>query len=49
MVTYEDFATGNVYIFLTNNLEYEALTIKEENALQSIVTHYFKEHRSVPD
>ena len=29
MVTYEDFATGNVYRFLTNNLEYEALTIAE--------------------
>jgi hypothetical protein len=29
MVTYEDYATGNVYRFLTNNLEYEALTIAE--------------------
>ena len=29
MVTYEDFATGNVYRFLTNHLGYEALTIAE--------------------
>lgn len=29
MVTYEDYATGNVYRFLTNNEEYEALTISE--------------------
>ena len=29
MVTYEDYATGNVYRFLTNNMEYEALTISE--------------------
>lgn len=29
MVTYEDYATGNVYRFLTNNKEYEALTISE--------------------
>jgi hypothetical protein len=29
MVTYEDFATGKVYRFLTNHLGYEALTIAE--------------------
>lgn len=29
MVTYEDYATNNVYRFLTNNIEYEALTIAE--------------------
>lgn len=29
MVTYEDYATDNVYRFLTNNTEYEALTIAE--------------------
>ena len=29
MVTYEDYATNNVYRFLTNNIEYEALTISE--------------------
>jgi hypothetical protein len=29
LVTYEDFATNNVYHFLTNNTEYEALTIAE--------------------
>ena len=29
MVTYEDFATGNVYRFLTNHLGYESLTIAE--------------------
>ena len=29
MVTYEDFATGNVYRFLTNHLGYEGLTIAE--------------------
>jgi hypothetical protein len=29
LVTYEDFATNNVYRFLTNNTEYEALTIAE--------------------
>jgi len=29
MVTYEDFATGNVYRFLTNHMGYEALTIAE--------------------
>lgn len=27
MVTYEDYATSKVYRFLTNNMEYEALTI----------------------
>lgn len=29
MVTYEDYATNNFYRFLTNNMEYEALTISE--------------------
>lgn len=29
MVTYEDFDTSNVYCFLTNNFEYEPLTISE--------------------
>ena len=29
MVTYEDYATNNVYRFLTSNMEYEALTISE--------------------
>lgn len=29
MVTYEDYATNNVYRFLTNNMEYEAITISE--------------------
>ena len=29
LVTYEDFATGNVYRFLTNHLGYDALTIAE--------------------
>jgi Transposase DDE domain. len=29
MVTYEDYATGNVYRFLTNNTEYEAITISK--------------------
>lgn len=29
MVVYEDFATGNVYRFITNHLGYEALTIAE--------------------
>ena len=28
-ITYEDYATNNVYRFLTNNMEYEALTISE--------------------
>jgi transposase len=84
LVTYEDFATNNVYRFLTNNTEYEALTIAElyrerwnvelffkwikqhlhiksfygtsENAIFlqiwiavcTIVTHNFKEHRTIP-
>ena len=30
MVTYEDYATNNVYRFLTNNMEYEALTIHSD-------------------
>jgi len=34
MVTYEDFATGKVYRFLTNHLEYEVLTIA---ALQRVL------------
>lgn len=29
MVVYEDFATGNVYRFITNHIGYEALTIAE--------------------
>ena len=29
MVTYEDYATNKVYRFLTNNMEYEPLTISE--------------------
>ena len=29
MVPYEDYATNNVYRFLTNNMEYEAITISE--------------------
>ena len=29
MVVYEDFATGNVYRFITNHLGYEALIIAE--------------------
>lgn len=29
LITYEDFATGNVYRFLTNHMGYEALTIAE--------------------
>ena len=29
MLTYEDYATNNVYRFLTNNMEYEAITISE--------------------
>ena len=29
MITYEDSATNNVYRFLTNNMEYEAITISE--------------------
>ena len=29
MITYEDYATNNVYRFLTNNMEYEAITISE--------------------
>lgn len=29
MVTYEDYATNNIYRFLTNNTDYEALTIAE--------------------
>lgn len=29
MATYEDYATSKVYRFLTNNMEYEALTISE--------------------
>ena len=29
MVTYEDYATNNVYRFLTNNTEFEAITISE--------------------
>lgn len=29
MLTYEDYATNTVYRFLTNNMEYEAITISE--------------------
>ncbi len=29
MVVYEEFATGNLYRFITNHLGYDALTIAE--------------------
>ena len=42
MVTYEDFATGNVYRFLTNHLGYEALTIAELYRERWNVEQFFK-------
>lgn len=42
MVTYEDYATSTVYRFLTNNTEYEALTIAELYRERWNVELYFK-------
>ena len=42
MVTYEDYATNKVYRFLTNNMEYEALTISELYRERWNVELYFK-------
>ena len=42
MVTYEDFATGKVYRFLTNLLGYEALTIAELHRERWNVELFFK-------
>ena len=42
MVTYEDYATSKVYRFLTNNMEYEALTISELYRERWNVELYFK-------
>ncbi len=42
MVTYEDYATSKVYRFLTNNMEYEALTISELYRERLNVELYFK-------
>jgi len=42
MVTYEDFATGNVYRFLTNHLRYEGLTIAELYRERCNVELFFK-------
>lgn len=42
MVTYEDYATSKVYRFLTNNIEYEALTISELYRERWNVELYFK-------
>ena len=42
MVTYEDYATNNVYRFLTNNMEYEALTISELYRERWNVEFFFK-------
>lgn len=41
-VTYEDYATNNVYRFLTNNMEYEALTISELYRKRWNVELFFK-------
>ena len=42
MVTYEDYATNNVYRFLTNNMEYEAITISELYRERWNVEQFFK-------
>ena len=42
MVTYEDFATGVVYRFLTNHMGYEALTIAELSRERWNVELFFK-------
>lgn len=42
MVTYEDYATNKVYRFLTNNMEYEPLTISELYRERWNVELYFK-------
>ena len=42
MVTYEDYSTNNVYRFLTNNFEYEPLTISELYRERWSVELFFK-------
>lgn len=42
MLTYEDYATNNVYRFLTNNMEYEAITISELYRKRWNVELFFK-------
>lgn len=42
MVTYEDYATNNFYRFLTNNMEYETLTISELYRKRWNVELFFK-------
>ena len=47
MVTYEDYATSKVYRFLTNNMEYEALTISELYRERWNVELYFYDKNSI--
>ena len=47
MVTYEDYATNKVYRFLTNNMEYEALTISELYRERWNVELYFYDKNSI--
>ena len=42
ILSYEDYATSKVYRFLTNNMEYEALTISELYRERWNVELYFK-------
>ena len=47
MVTYEDYATSKVYRFLTNNMEYEALTISELYRERLNVELYFYDKNNI--
>lgn len=47
MVTYEDYATSKVYRFLTNNMEYEALTISELYRERWNVELYFYDKNNI--
>ena len=47
MVTYEDYATNKVYRFLTNNMEYEALTISELYRERWNVELYFYDKNNI--
>ena len=42
MVVYEDYATGNVYRFLTNNLDVDTLTVAELYRERWMVELFFK-------
>ena len=47
MITYEDYATSKVYRFLTNNMEYEALTISELYRERWNVELYFYDKNNI--